>query len=87
VEVLLLNSLRSRAASIFGSKSKWVCPICLIPKDLLWDLLEVIYPLRTRNGTLRLIQEANACHTKKEAHKVLLEQSIRNIPVSIYLEE
>ena len=83
--IFLLNSISARAASILGPNSEWVCPSCLVPKGFLWDLSDVIYPLRTRNGTLRLIQEADACDTKWKAYTVLLEQSIRNIPVCICL--
>ena len=86
IKILLLNFISARAASILGANSEWVCPPCLVPKGFLWDLSEVIYPLRTRNGTLRLIEKANACDTKQKAHSVLLEQSIRNIPVCVCLE-
>ena len=85
MEILLLNSISARAALILGPNSELVCPCCLVPKEFLWDLLEVIYPLRSRDGTLRLIQGADVCKTKKEARAVLLEQSVRNIPVCIGL--
>lgn len=81
-----LNFISARAALILGPNSEWVCPSCLVPKGFLWDLSEAIYPLRTRNGTLRLIQKADACATKRKAYTVLLEQSIRNIPVCMYLK-
>lgn len=81
----MLNSLSARAALILGPNSEFVCTCCLVPKDFLWDLLEVIYPLRSRDGILRLIQDADACQTKKEARAVLLEQSVRNIPVCMGL--
>jgi len=80
------NPVSARAALILGPKSEWVCPSCLVPKGFLWDLSDVIYPLRTRNGTLRLIEKADACDTKHKAYNVLLEQSIRNIPVCTCLE-
>ena len=79
--ILPLIYISSRAASILGSKSGWVCPTCLVPHDSLWDLSDVIYPLRTRDGTLRLIEEAEGHSTKARAYEVLLTQSIRNIPV------
>ena len=82
--ILSLKYSSSRAASILGSQSGWVCPTCLVPHDFLWDLSDVIYPLRTRDGTLRLIEEAEGCSTKAGAYKVLLAQSIRNIPVFLY---
>jgi hypothetical protein len=81
---LLLSYISTRAASILGSKSGWVCPSCLVPNDLLWDLLDVIYPLRTRDGTLRLIEKAESCSTKAKAREFLLNQSIRNIPVCLF---
>ena len=86
IKIHLLSSVSERAASILGPNSKWVCPACLVPKGFLWDLSDVIYPLRTRNGTLRLIQKADACVTKGQAYSVLLEQSIRNIPVCMCLD-
>ena len=86
MEVLLLNSISARAALILGPQSGLVCPCCLVPKEFLWDLSEVIYPLRTRNGTLQLMQKADACNTKQKAYAVLLEQSIRNIPVCMSLK-
>ena len=67
--ILPLKYSSSRAASILGSQSGWVCPTCLVPHDLLWDLSDVIYPLRTRDGTLRLIEEAEGCSTKQEPIK------------------
>lgn len=82
--ILSLKYSSSRAASILGSQSGWVCPTCLVPHDFLWDLSDVIYPLRTRDGTLRLIEEAEGCSTKAGAYKVLLAQSIRNIPVFLH---
>ena len=81
--ILLLKSISSKAASILGSNSGWVCPSYLVPDDSLWDLSDVIYPLRTRDGTLRLIGDSESCSTKKEAHDILLTQSIRNIPVCV----
>ena len=86
LDTLVLISTSARAALILGPKSQSVCLCCLVPKNFLWDLLEVIYPLRTRDGTLQLIQKAEACGTKQKAHAVLLEQSIRNIPVSTNLK-
>jgi len=60
-----------------------VCPICLVPKEFLCDLLGNAYPLRTRNGTLTLLARADKCASKAEAYKILLEQSVWNIPVSL----
>lgn len=57
-----------------------------MPKDSLWDLSDVIYPLRTRDGTLWLIRESESCSTKAKAYDVLLNQSIRNIPVCMCME-
>ena len=84
---LPLRYISTKGASILGSKSGWVCPPCLVPKNLLWDLSDVIYPLQTWDGTLRLIAESESCHTKAKASEVLLTQSIRNIPVCMCMEE
>ena len=83
IEILPLKFISSKAASILGANSGWVCPPCLVPDDGLWDLSDVIYPLRTRDGTLQLIAESESCSTKTRAHEVLLTQSIRNIPVCV----
>jgi len=81
----VLNSLSAMATLILGLNSEFVCICFLVPKDFLWDLLEVIYPLQSWDGTLQLIQNAGTCRTKKKAHAVLLEQSVRNIPVGMGL--
>lgn len=75
--------IRARAAAIFGANSQFTCLSCLVPKEFLCDLPGDIYPLRTRNGTLTLLARAEECGTKAEAYKILLEQSVRNIPVSL----
>ena len=54
-----------------------------MPRKFLCDLPGNVYPLRTRNGTLTLLARAGRCATKSEVHKVLLEQSVRDIPVSL----
>ena len=58
-----------------------------MPKEFLCDLPGNVYPLRTRNGTLTLLARAEECTTKAEAYRVLLEQSVRNIPVSSFYSE
>jgi hypothetical protein len=54
-----------------------------VPKEFLCDLPGNIYPLRTQNGTLTLLARAEECTTKADAYEVLLEQSVRNVPVSL----
>lgn len=56
-----------------------------MPREFLCDLPGNVYPLRTRNGTLTLLAQADGCVTKSEVHKILLEQSVRNVPVSLVL--
>lgn len=56
-----------------------------MPRECLCDLPGNAYPLRTRNGTLTLLAQADKSTTKTEAYKILLEQSVRNIPVSVGL--
>ena len=43
---LLTIQCSTRATTTLGAWSKYPCPICLIPGDLLWDLSEVVYPRR-----------------------------------------
>ena len=54
-----------------------------MPREFLCDLPGNIYPLWTRSGTLTLLARADKCATKTEAYKILLKQSIRNVPVSL----
>ena len=54
-----------------------------MPREFLCDLPGNAYPLRTRNSTLTLLAQADRCATKSEAREILLEQSIRNVPVSL----
>ena len=79
----LLTYISTKAALLLGSKSGWVCPPYLAPKNFLCDLSDVIYPLWTWDGTLRLIRGSERCKTKAKASEVLLTQSIRNIPVCV----
>ena len=74
--------LSTRATTTLGAQSKFPCPICLVPRDLLWDLTEVLYPRRTRGGARWLIIEANSTLSAKAAKKILDRQSIRSMPVS-----
>ena len=71
-----------RATSILGAKLMYPCLICLVPRDLLWDLSEILYPRWTREGTLQLVKRANEASSKKEAKDILGSQSIRNVSVS-----
>ena len=71
----------TRAVTILGARSKYPCPVCLIPSDELWDLSGGTYPRRTRDGALQLISDASEAPTKKAAKEILATQSIRNVPV------
>jgi hypothetical protein len=78
----MVAMISTRATTILGVRSTYPCPICLIPSDKLWDLSEVIYPRRTRDGALRLIARANAAPSKKAKKGILSGQSIRSVAVS-----
>ncbi|KAF9642410.1 hypothetical protein BDM02DRAFT_3193327, partial [Thelephora ganbajun] len=69
----------TRATTILGARSAYPCPICLVPSDKLWDLSEVIYLRRTRDGVLLLIIRADEAPSKKAAKEILNSQSIRNV--------
>ena len=71
----------TRATTILGARSAYPCPICLVPNSKLWDLSEVIYPRRTRDGALRLIAKADGAPSKKAAREFLSGQSIRSVAV------
>ena len=49
---------------------------------MLWDLSEVLYPRRTRDGALRLVATANGASSKRAAKDILSRQSIRDVLVS-----
>ena len=84
--LVLTDTSSTRAVTIMGVRSKYTCPICLVPKDELCELPGEAHPRRTRNGALQLISHANAAPTKKAAKKFLGTQSIRNVPVGDTLD-
>ena len=73
--------LSTQAVTILGVRSTFPCPICLILNNKLWDLSEVVYLRRTREGPLQVVYKAGAVATKKAAKQILGTQSIRNVPV------
>jgi hypothetical protein len=82
VNPLLMGPIRrTRATSILGANSTYTCPICLVPRGELWDLSQVIYPRRARDGALQLLANAHAAPSKKAAKEILATQSIRNVAV------
>lgn len=79
--LLTVATASTRVTTIQGVRSAYPCPICLVPKDKLWDLSEVIYPRRTRGGALRLLSRADKASSKKAAKEILGGQSIRSVSV------
>ncbi|KAL1662130.1 hypothetical protein GGF50DRAFT_117329 [Schizophyllum commune] len=67
-----------RAAGIKGPKGHYPCPICLVPKDALWNICER-HTRRTTGATLALLKEANTVKTKREKKEILNRQSLRPI--------
>lgn len=79
---LLTNqSNRTKAVGILGVKSRFPCPICLVPNSETWDLSRVWDP-RSQVATIELMKTAGQQTTKKATSEKLLEQSIRIIQVS-----
>lgn len=78
----MVVTVSARTTTILGVKSKFPCPICLVPNDVLWDLSEVVYLRRSRDGALRLIAKAEVAPSKEAKKKILREQSIHGVPVS-----
>jgi hypothetical protein len=74
--------ISTQATTILGARSTYPCPICLIPGDKLWDLLEVIYLRQMRDGALWLIARVNVAPSKKAKKGILSGQSIRRVAIS-----
>lgn len=72
---------RARIITIFGAKSKFPCPICLIPKEHLHELAHIHWPERTKDSTKEVLERASRQQWDKDRKVILKEQSIRNIPV------
>ena len=80
--VNLIYHLSTRATTTLGARSKYPCPVCLVPSGRLWELSGIVYPRRTRGGVKRLIVKANLAPSAKAEKKLLNRQSVCNIPVS-----
>lgn len=63
--------------------SLWPCPICLVPRDDLWDTSKS-YRRRTSKESQAVINAVRAKETFEEREELLKEQVLRLIEVSKY---
>lgn len=80
--LLTCNVCRCIMSLIRGVMGKFPCPICLVPRAELHNLLET-WPLRTRHDSVRLLRKARRKYTKAKREKKLKSQSLRDVEVSI----
>ncbi|KAL1725193.1 hypothetical protein EV714DRAFT_256070 [Schizophyllum commune] len=67
-----------RAAGIKGPRSRYTCPMCLVPHNLLWNL-NLRHEKRTIDATLALLEEADAATTQQDKKDILNRQSLRPV--------
>lgn len=63
-----------------GLMSLWPCPVCLIPRDDLWDTSKT-YRRRTSKESQALVNAARAKETFEEREELLKEQALRFVDV------
>lgn len=80
--LLTCNVCRCIMSLIRGVMGKFPCPICLVPRAELHNLLET-WPLRTRHDSVCLLRKARRKYTKAKREKKLKSQSLRDVEVSI----
>ncbi|KAG1773661.1 hypothetical protein EV702DRAFT_1181089 [Suillus placidus] len=61
-----------------GIMSLWPCPVCLVPRDDLWDTSK-LYRQRTSKDSQAVINAARAKETFEEREELLKEQALRLI--------
>ncbi|KAG1864594.1 hypothetical protein C8R48DRAFT_747876 [Suillus tomentosus] len=71
---------------IRGVMGKFPCPICLVPRAELHNLLET-WPLRTRHDAVHLLRKARRKYTKEKREKKLKSQSLRDVKNSLNLSK
>lgn len=67
-------------ALIRGAKGHFPCPICLIPREKLSDLL-ISYPLRTTETMRAVYETANEADMAAEKEIILKGSSLRDVKV------
>ncbi|TRM55788.1 hypothetical protein BD626DRAFT_576598 [Schizophyllum amplum] len=68
----------ARAAGIKGVHGHFPCPICLVPREELWNLL-MSWPSRTACEAKQLLVTAEGEATQKSKKEILNQQSLRPI--------
>jgi hypothetical protein len=69
---------------ICGMMCKFPCPVCLIPREELGNVL-TSYPLRTSMSTQATLSEARSLAQQADKEKVLMSQSLQDVDVSFLL--
>ncbi|KAG2160202.1 uncharacterized protein EDB93DRAFT_1261699 [Suillus bovinus] len=65
-------------ALIHGTKCKCPCPICLVPREELGNVL-TSYPLRTSTSVQATITEARSFSRQEDKEKLLMSQGLRDV--------
>jgi hypothetical protein len=64
-----------------GVMSLWPCPICLIPRDELWDTSKQ-YTRRISDTSRDIVLAAQEMDTHEEQEELLKQHGLRNVTVS-----
>ncbi|EUC64240.1 hypothetical protein RSOL_437800 [Rhizoctonia solani AG-3 Rhs1AP] len=67
----------AKILSILGHQSGFPCPVCLVPRGKQGDLSGTVWPRRTHEETLLILERAENASTKQEAKEIRQEQSLR----------
>ena len=81
LSLLLMLLPSTQLALILGVQSKFKCPICLVPANVLWDLCGAIHLKYSQNKTLTLIASANEQTFVSAMRKIVITQSIQGVSV------
>ncbi|KAG1771406.1 hypothetical protein EV702DRAFT_977341 [Suillus placidus] len=68
---------------IRGIMSLWPCPVCLVPRDELWDTSKS-YPHRTSDESQAIVATARGKDTMEEKDEVLKEYGLRDVDNSLW---
>ncbi|KAG1874972.1 hypothetical protein F4604DRAFT_2009023 [Suillus subluteus] len=63
---------------IRGTKCKFPCPVCLVPREELGNVL-TSYPLRTTMSTQATLQEARSFARQEDKEKLLMSRGLRDV--------
>lgn len=65
---------------IRGVNALFPCPVCLVPKDMLWKMAET-FPLRTTESMKAVFEGAQNCRLAEEKDDLLKSSGLRDVQV------